>query len=127
MFPGSGNHQPPTTTLYDHHMPPATVLLIYLLAVARLTTIITTDEITHPLRQALINHLNPVNRLHRWAVYAIGGADDNANGCPWCVSVWVGSVTAPLVWAWPTSPILLVPMLALAASQVAGMTSEIGR
>lgn len=108
-------------------MPPATTLLIYLLAVARLTTIITNDEITRPTRRALIIRFDPTKYLHRWIVYAIGGADDDADGCPWCVSVWIGAATVPLLWAWPTSPILLIPALALAASQVAGMTSKIGR
>jgi len=109
-------------------MPLALTLVLYTLAVARLTTIITTDEISRPARQALVRRFDPFNRLHRWIVYLLGDADDQtANGCPWCVSIWVGLLSAPLIVTVPTSPYLLVPVIGLAASQVTGMISRIGR
>jgi len=117
-----------TSSLYDHYMPSVLVLLIYALAVARLTTIITTDEISRPVRQALVRRFDPTKRLHRWIVYLLGDAEDGtASGCPWCVSIWIGLLSAPLVWAAPTSPCLLVPLMGLAASQVTGMIFRIGR
>lgn len=109
-------------------MPSALVLIIYMLAVNRLTTIITTDEISRPARQALVRRFNPFNRAHRWLIYLLGDPEDTtANGCPWCVSIWVGLISAPLLWASHTSPYLLIPMTGLAASQVTGMTFRIGR
>lgn len=109
-------------------MPSALVLLLYTLAVARLTTIITTDEISRPARKALTRRFNPTKRLHRMAVYLLGDAEDGtANGCPWCLSIWVGALTAPIVWTFPSSPYTLVPLMALTASQVTGMIFRIGR
>jgi hypothetical protein len=117
-----------TDGLYDHIMPSALVLLLYALAVARLTTLITTDEISRPTRRHLVARFDPYKRLHRWIVYALGDAEDGtANGCPWCVSVWVAAATAPLIWVAHQSPYVLVPTLALAASQVTGMIFKIGR
>jgi hypothetical protein len=116
------------SALYDQPMPPALILLLYALAVARLTTIITTDEISRPARQALVRRFDPTKRLHRWIVYLLGDVEDGtANGCPWCVSVWTGLLSAPLVWAASSSPYLLVPLMGLAASQVTGMIFKIGR
>ena len=109
-------------------MPSPLVLLLYTLAVARLTTIITTDEISRPGRKALLRRFNPTKKTHRLAVYLLGDAEDGtANGCPWCVSIWVGTLTAPIVWALQSSPYALVPLMALTASQVTGMIFRIGR
>lgn len=40
--------------------------------------------------------------------------------CPWCVSIWVGAVAAPVVWFAGSTPWVFVPALALAASYVTG-------
>lgn len=115
-------------TFYDHTMPSALIVALYFLAVARLTTLITLDEISRPLRKSLVSRFAPRLRLHRMVAYALGGAeDDTADGCPWCVSVWVGSATAPIVWILADSPYVLVPLLALASSQATGMIFRIGR
>lgn len=109
-------------------MPSALVLIIYALSVTRFTTIITTDEISRPARQALVRRFNPFNRLHRWLIYLLGDPEDaTANGCPWCVSIWAGLLSAPLLWRFHTSPYLLIPMIGLAASQITGMTFRWGR
>lgn len=108
-------------------MPAWPLLIVYALAVARLTGLATTDKITHPMRQALIERVNPTNRLHRWIVYLLGGADDHANGCPWCASVWIAAATAPALWYAGNHPALLIPALALAMSQVTGMIAWLGR
>jgi hypothetical protein len=116
------------TCAYDHPMmPPVIVLVTYALAVARVTTLITHDEITRPVREALIHRFNPIRRAHRLAVYLLGEPDGDTHGCPWCVSIWVGAVTAPIVWGWGSSPLVLIPMLGLAVSQVTGMIYVHGR
>ncbi len=94
------------------------VVLVYVLAVARVTGLIALDEITSPAREWLENHL-PANRLGVALEYLIT--------CPWCVSIWVGAATAPLLWWWGDHPALLIPALALAASQTTGMIAPIGR
>lgn len=109
-------------------MPTVLTMLLYALAVSRLTTLITTDEISRPARQNLVKHFNPTRRAHRWIVYAIGSAEDEtANGCPWCVSIWVGALTAPILWVCGQTPYFMIPTIALAVSQVTGMTFRIGR
>lgn len=109
-------------------MPPVPVLILYAMAVARLTTIITTDEISRPIRRALVSRFDPTKRVHRWIVYAIGTAEDStANGCPWCVSVWVSAATSPMLWCWQHSSVFLAAVIALAASQATGMIFRIGR
>lgn len=117
-----------TSTNYDHLMPTVLVLLLYTLSVARLTTLITTDEISRPVRQWLVRRFDPVKRIHRWIVYALGSPDDGtADGCPWCVSVWVGFASAPVLWYLQHNSAFLIAVIALAASQVTGMIFRIGR
>jgi len=36
-------------------------------------------------------------------------------------------VAAPLIWLWGDHPLLLIPAIALALAQVAGMISNVGR
>jgi len=108
-------------------MPSAVVLALYAMAVTRVTTLITHDEVTRPVREHLVARFDPYRRVHRMLVYLLGAPDGNATGCPWCVSVWVGFLTAPIIYLWGTSPIVLVIMLAFAVSQVTGMIYAYGR
>lgn len=108
-------------------MPSAIVFVIYALAVARITTLITHDEITAPARSWVIRRFDPSRRTHRLVVYLLGSPDDDMAGCPWCVSMWVGLASAPLVWLWQGSPWVMVPVLGFAASQVTGMIYVHGR
>lgn len=41
-------------------------------------------------------------------------------GCPWCASIYVAAVAAPIVFWWGLSPWFLVPALALAFSYITG-------
>lgn len=117
-----------SVALYDHYMPSPLVLLIYTLAVARLTMVVTKDEISRPIRKGLVRRFCPEKQSHRLIVYLLGDAEDGtADGCPWCVSIWIGMLSAPLLWMAPTSPYLHVPLAGLAASQVTGMIFKIGR
>lgn len=108
-------------------MPSAIVFGLYALAVARITTLITHDEITKPARSWLIRRFDPLRRAHRFVVYLLGVPDDDTAGCPWCVSIWSGMAFAPLVWYWSDSPWVAVPVIGLAASQITGMIHTYGR
>lgn len=95
-------------------------LLIYALAVARVTGLIVADTITEPVRGRLIGWLDDTpGSAGEWFASLIT--------CPWCAGMWVSLVAAPLVWFWGDSPVMLVPALALAFSQVTGATANLGR
>ena len=113
---------------YDHGMmPPNTILILYMLAVVRLTTLVTHDQITRPVREWAIGRFDATRRIHRLLVYLLGEPDGYAIGCPWCVSIWVGAVTAPMMWAWSNQPWMIIILLALAVSQTSGMIYTFGR
>lgn len=108
-------------------MPSVAVLVVATLAVARITTLVTHDEITRPIREFLIAKFNPYSRTHRVLVYLLGAPDGDAIGCPWCVSIWVGAIIATIAYSWGATPICSVIMLSLAMSQVTGMIYTYGR
>jgi hypothetical protein len=95
-------------------------LLIYALAVARVTGLIVADAITEPARDALIGWLDD-------RPATLGSFVAALIQCPWCAGMWVSLVAAPLVWFWGDSPVMLIPALALAFSQVTGATANLGR
>lgn len=95
-------------------------LLIYALAVMRLDGLIRADGITEDARDALLGWLD--NRPK-----TLGAFVAELIQCPWCVSVWVGAVAAPLVWFFGDHPVMLIPALMLAFSQVTGMSHNLGR
>lgn len=96
------------------------LLLIYTLAVARVTGLIVADSITEPVRDRLIGWLDDTPG-------SAGGWFASLITCPWCAGMWVSLVAAPLVWFWGDSPVMLIPALALAFSQVTGATANLGR
>jgi hypothetical protein len=100
-------------------MPVWLVLGIYALATARLTGLITADEITRPVRDALVRRLDAERPAHRTLTYLLS--------CSWCCSLHVSAAVAPVAWFWGTSPWLLVPAVALAFSFLTGATSDLGR
>jgi hypothetical protein len=96
------------------------LLLIYALAVARVTGLIVADTITEPVRDRVINWLDDTpGSAGEWFASLIT--------CPWCAGMWVSLVAAPLVWFWGDSPVMLIPALALAFSQITGATANLGR
>lgn len=101
-------------------LPVALQLLVYALAVARVTGLITSDSITEAARDAVIGWLD--DRPRTLGSYLIVLIE-----CPWCAGMWVSLIAAPLVWFWGDSPVMLIPALALAFSQLTGMTSNLGR
>lgn len=96
------------------------LLLIYALAVARVTGLVVADTITEPIRDRIIGWLDDTpGSAGEWFASLIT--------CPWCAGMWISLVAAPLVWFWGDSPVMLIPALALAFSQVTGATANLGR
>jgi hypothetical protein len=95
-------------------------LVVYALAVARVTGLIVADTITEPARDALIGWLDDRPKTLGAFVAAL-------IQCPWCAGMWVSLIAAPLVWIWGDHPVMLIPALGLAFSQVTGATANLGR
>jgi fatty acid desaturase len=96
------------------------LLVVYALAVASVTGLVTSDSITEDLRDRLISWLDDRPRT-------LGSYVAKLVTCPWCAGMWISAAAAPMVWFWGQSPWLIVPALAFAFRQVAGMTSNLGR
>lgn len=101
-------------------LPVTLLLVVYCLAVARLTGLVVSDTITEPIRDWLLVRLDGRERT-------LGSFLAALIQCPWCAGMWISLVTAPLIWSWGESPVMLIPALALALSQVTGMIAGIGR
>lgn len=113
-------------------------LLVYALAVARVTRLINSDVLLTGPRERLIawawarrygrqmsieERPRPLWQLVR----RNGGVEPKLATlivCPWCASIYVGAVAAPL-WFWlGTSPWVLVPAAALAFSYLTGFLAQ---
>lgn len=88
-------------------------LLLYALALARLTKLVNDDVITDPLRARLARRFNST---HPTVVYFVE--------CPWCVSVWLGAATSPLIVEALNLPWYFIVLLTLAGSQLTGLISH---
>jgi hypothetical protein len=110
-------------------MPSVITILVFALAVARVTRFITNDKLSEGPRARLVDAA-----WQRWrpAVPVTGRkwADEPKPAylltCPWCASIYVGAVAAPLCWFLGDNPWLFIPALACAFSQVTGMLAKIG-
>lgn len=101
-------------------IPPWLQLLIYALAVARVTGLIVADSITEELRDGALAWLDDRPKT-------LGSYLATLIQCPWCAGMWVALIASPLVWFYGGSPFMLIPAVALAFSQVTGMTHNLGR
>lgn len=112
---------PPCGRTMGHMVIPVWLqLLVYALAVARVTGLIVADTITEPVRDRIVEWLDDTpGSSGEWVSTLIT--------CPWCASIWVAFIASPLIWFWGNLPVMLVPAIALAFSQIAGMTSDLGR
>jgi hypothetical protein len=127
-------------------MQPA-MILVYALAVARVTRLITSDKITERPRLVFVHWryrkahpwidnidkemLSPFSQAQLRKENLRLAMEQNPPPllaymamCPWCVSIYAGAITAPIVWFWGTSPWLVVPGLALAFSYLAGFLAQ---
>jgi hypothetical protein len=95
-------------------------LVIYALAFCRAVYLVTIDSLTEPARDTVIRWLDD-------RPATLGAFIAKLITCPWCASVWLGMVAAPLIWFHGNQPLLLIPALGFALSQVAGMLSDLGR
>lgn len=92
-------------------MPAWLLVLLAILATMRLTRLVTADKITEPIRERLIQ---------RW------GEDAKRSyllTCDYCASIYVGPPVALAVVMWPTNRVVLIALIALAASFVAGIVA----
>lgn len=116
-------------------MPAAIILLVYGLAVARVTRLVVADVLTKPLRERIIDW-SYMRAFPHFRDYTVaerrmyrGERDVPALAylitCPWCSSIYIGLLAAPVIYFWGESPWLLVPALALALSHFTGVLAEI--
>jgi hypothetical protein len=102
------------------HVTEPVLLVIFALAFMRVIGLITADTITEPIRDRVLEWLDDApGSIGQWLSYLIT--------CPWCASVWVGAVAGPLIYFHGDNAWMIVPALALALSQLAGMTNNLGR
>lgn len=90
------------------------VAVVTILAVARVSRLVTSDIILSTPRTALINRLGPTSRGAYLAT------------CDWCMSMWIAAPAAVAAWNWGGTWGFQIPALALAASYVAGYLSQVG-
>lgn len=110
-------------------MPAWITVVVFALAVARVTRFITVDKLSENVRGRLVD---AAWRRWRPAVPSNGRqwADEPKPAylltCPWCASIYVAAVAAPLAWFLGDTPWLFIPALACAFSQVTGLLAKIG-
>lgn len=96
-------------------------LLVTALAVARVTRLIVTDSITIKARMIILKRSGDTG----WLTMLFH--------CPYCMSVWVGFIAAPLWWAVVGLPwisfraLFFIPALAMAFAQVTSFTTAIDK
>jgi hypothetical protein len=87
-------------------------LLLSLLAVARLTRLVTDDKVLERPRLALLRRLVDRRGEDSMLAYLVL--------CPWCVSPYVGAGVMSAWWAWGDTRMFTAAVAVLAASHVAG-------
>ena len=104
---------------YARRVPDLSIIMLVALATARLTGLIVEDKITEPVRGWVAKHTKDESKVQSGFAYLLF--------CPWCVSIYAGAALATLVYFAYGSGLVYIGLLALAASQVTGMVSGIGR
>lgn len=87
------------------------LIILAVLAVARLTHLVTTDFITDRPRAWLGQHA-PTS-----IAYLVT--------CPWCLSMYLGFAVAVPVMLWPHHLYVQIPLVALAASYITGTFEQV--
>src|SRR5687767_5361318 len=91
----------------------AAVVAVWMIALARLTRLLTVDRITDFLRS--------------WAWNPKTGEDGMLfylSTCPWCVSLWLGLITAPILLFTIDLTAWWTPVFALMGSWFVGVSAE---
>lgn len=93
------------------------VLVVLVLAVARVSRLVTTDQITLPLRTWVVNKWGEDGK----AAYLIF--------CPWCVSIWVSGLFTPVTFLVAHAPswgqtVWLAFLTLLAVSHATGLIAS---
>lgn len=86
----------------------ALTVALTVLAVARVTRLLTADRILDRPRIAIMEQFGPDSMTAYWVT------------CPWCMSIYVGAAGAGAWAAWGTTTAYQAVTLALAASHVTG-------
>jgi hypothetical protein len=133
-------------------MPGAITIAVFALAVARVTRFVTEDRLSEAPRNRAVIWLwtkaipdgvastrfpamaakhGPRVAAKQVAIerFEVGAEPPLAPyllTCPWCASIYVAAVAAPLCWFWGGTPWLFIPALWLAFSQVTGLLAKIG-
>jgi hypothetical protein len=114
-------------------MPGAITIAVFALAVARVTRFITADKLSETIRHRIVWKLwlRSCKGDAEWARLKISNKAPEPLlayllTCPWCASIYVAAVAAPVCWLWGDSPYTFVPALGLAFSQVTGLLAMIG-
>lgn len=87
-------------------------VLLVIGAVVRLTRLVVADGITEGLRA----RLTLAARRRRFAAWLT-----DLVTCPWCVSVWLGTLAAFVTVWWPDNRVILAGLVALTASLASGL------
>lgn len=103
----------------------------------RLTRLVTTDQISAPLRDKLAAFLSPYN----YGVYdettrlvtakpqtplsrVLDFLQDLVS-CDWCTSLWLAAAVAPLAYNFPTNPVFILVSSAAAFSWLTGAATTV--
>jgi hypothetical protein len=100
-----------------HAFPAWLMVVLTILAVFRVTRLVNEDTITAPLRRWVVGRdgeLEP-DEVGRWGYFIT---------CPWCVSIWVGTVVSVVAVLWGDNRVVLIGLLALAASASTGLIAS---
>lgn len=104
-------------------LPAWLTLALYALATARVTGILTQDQLTAPARVWALDRLDhgpAPAKGWRWQLsYLLT--------CAWCVSIYVGAGAAIVWYTIGNHPVPVVLAALLAFSQITGMISDLGR
>jgi hypothetical protein len=91
---------------------PAWLLVVLIVgATMRLSRLVTADKLTEPIRERLIR---------RWGEEA---KRSYLITCDYCTSMYVAPIVATVAVLWPTNRVVLIALIALTASFVAGIVA----
>ena len=91
-------------------------VLLTVLAVARVTRLITRDVITDPVRTPVVRRLVARNADSKIAYLIM---------CDWCASMYIGAAAAGAWYAWGETMPYMAVTLALSSSYITGFLASI--